>query len=194
MPYNSEASEKNYVGIEISDDLLNVAQAIIHHWSQLRWETTAVVRRFSGNNNRCVFLNYPITTWNYLKEIDQENSTETTLTRYSDYDLDEEIGKLDAMGGSLSAYFPPTGVEPIYGFVKGYNNYEVSYSYGYTSSHYMYPIIRMIEASIALELKKNPLLLQSVRLTGGDTVNYGNDGIYNLLKNIPQGKGTGQRL
>ncbi len=191
MSYNDADTAKAITGVEVSTTLLSVAQSVIHSYTIFRWSATAVTRRFSGNNNRKVYLGYPITTWGYLYEVDQENSTTTTLTRYSDYDVAEETGILDISGGSYNMYFPESKHYEQGAFVKGYNNYEVNYTYGYTSSNDLYNVVLFIEAAIALELKKNPLLLQSVRLTGGDTVTYGDNPIHKLLLNIPNGKTPG---
>lgn len=194
MSYNDSNTVEELVSTSINSTILNVAQSIIHAWTMLRWESTDVTRRFSAENNRVIFLNYPITSWDYLKEIDQENDDETELTRYSDYDLDEETGKLDISGGTYNLYFPPSETTPPGRFVRGYNNYEVSYTYGYDSSNVYYPIVQYVEAAIGLEIKKNPLLLQTIRLTGGDSVSFGNDGIHKLLLNIPTGRGTGKKI
>jgi len=197
MPYNDTDTAQALIGTagaSLTEEILNVAQAIIHKWSQLRWTDTAVVDRFSGRNNKIVFLNYPITTWNYLKEIDQQNSSENELDRYNDYDVDEKTGKLDISGGNYKAFFPETEMSsPMGRFINGNNNYEVSYIYGYDSTNNNYPIVQYVEAAIALEIKKNPLLLQTLNLTGGTTLNFGNDGIYKLLLMIPRGKGVGRK-
>ena len=194
MAYNDSDTSKAIVGKELTDDILNVAQAIIHRWTQLRWSTVAVVQLFSGRNNRVVFLNYPITSWTHLKEIDNQNSSETTLERYNEYDLDEMTGKLDISGGSYTPYFPSEAHAMAGRFIKGFNNYEASYSYGYDSTNANYEIVKYVEASIGLLIYKNPTLLGAVNLTGGDTLTFGDDAIHKLLMNIPRGKGSGRRF
>jgi len=175
MSYNSLSTAKNIVSVDLSQTLLDVATSMIHMNTPYRWAATAIVRRFSGDGTNVIYLGMPVTTFTYLKEIDEENSDSDTLDMYDDYEYDKETGRLQNYGG----------------FTAGYNNYEVSYTYGYTeTTDARYHTVLYIEAAVALMLKKNPLLLASVSLAGGDHVAFkgtqDGDALWQLLQNVPR--------
>ena len=190
MSYNDISTAKAFVGVTFTEAQLNAAQSLIHAFTDFRWEDTTVTRRFSRSElqpsikdtragvhfghtltHRVMFLNYPITTFTSLSEIDEEDGDETALTRFDDYDFDKETGQLDIFSGSSSSTI--------------YNNFEVIYIYGYTATNEFFAIVQLAEAQLALMLKKNPLLLAGISLSG-DTYNFGSNPIGNILRNIPK--------
>ncbi len=190
MAYNTISSAKTLVGVTFVQEQLDAAQSLIHAFTDYRWKATTDIRRFSRDalipatkdsragthfghvlTHRILFINYPINSVTYLRDIDEEDSTETTLTRFDDYDFDKETGRLDIFSGSSSSTI--------------FNNFEVKYIYGYDSTNEYFAIVRYAEAQLALMMLKNPLLLTSQGLTG-DNYNYGNNPIDNILRNIPK--------
>ena len=190
MSYNTISSAKDFVGVTFTEAQLNAAQSLIHAFTDLRWKDTTVTRRFSRSElqpsikdsraglhfghvltHRVMYLNYPITTFTSLSEIDEEDDDETALTRFDDYDFDKETGQLDIFSGSSSSTI--------------YNNFEVVYTYGYDANNEFFAVVRFAEAQLALMMKKNPLLLSTISLSG-DSYNYGNNPIGNILMNVPK--------
>lgn len=175
MSYNSLTTAKDIVGADLNQTILDVATSLIHAHTPFRWATTSVTRRFSGDGRNVVWLRMPVTTFTSLYEIDEEDETNNeALTIYDDFEYDKETGRL----------------ENYLGFTVGYNNYEVKYAYGYDSSNAKYHTVLYIEAAVALLLKKNPLLLASVNLAGGDKVDFrgtaDGDALWQILKNVPR--------
>ena len=170
MPYNDSESAKNFTGVEVNEALLNVAHSLIHQYTQLRWETTLHTLTFSGNGKGYKFINIPIIALTSLTEIDLENDTETEYDVYTDYNFVKETGRVDFFTG----------------FTKGYNNWEIVYTYGYSSSQEDYEKVRFAEASLGVMLTENPLLLTEITLTGGDKM------MFNASK--AEGSGAGQAV
>ena len=154
--YVVEGDTKALVGSVIPDALLTVAHSLINSYTKLRWETVTETLLFSGNGKTYKYINMPISSVTSLTEIDNEGETETTKTVYTDYDFKKEIGRLRLFKG----------------FTAGYNNWEVVYDYGYGNTQKDYGKVVFAEATIGLMLKKNPLLLTQISLTGGDKLMF----------------------
>ena len=175
MSYNTTTSAKNIIGVDVTQEQLDVAQSYIHNYSRYRWEATVETLRFSSDRGfpGRIFLNMPITTFTYLKSVDQSTTPETltTLTRYTDYDVDERTGLLfftDQYTGS-------------YNFDAEVNNFEAQYTYGYTNTDVNYNKVLLAEAQIALMINKNPLMMTEVNLSD-DTAKFAIDPIEKILQ------------
>jgi len=177
ISYNSPANAKEITGVDVTQAQLNIAQAYIHSYSHYRWEDTAVVLRFStdyGFPGR-IFLNMPITDFSYLYSIDEDADTETTLTRFTDYDYDKRTGLLFYSDSYMSNF----RLTPLL------NDFEVSYTYGFDNTNIGYQKVLFAEAQIALLIKSNPMLMNEVNLSG-DKATFGDAPIQKILKNVPR--------
>ncbi len=154
--YVVEGDTKALVGSIIPNAILNVAHSLINSYTKLRWETVTETLLFSGNGKTYKYLNMPISSVTSVTEKDNEGEIETVKTVYTDYDFIKEIGKIRLFEG----------------FIPGYNNWEIVYAYGYDNTQKDYGKIVFAEATIGLMLKKNPLLLTQITLTGGDKLMF----------------------
>ena len=173
MSYNSAASAGNLVGQSITSELLDVARSIIDSYSEYRWEETEVTEYYSGNGeDMWLSLKAPIISVDSL-EIDDVEQTE---------DTDFEVRHIEGMIRCYS------------GLPWGHDNIVITYSYGWTSDgsygadsvyNATYSKVAFAEAAIALYLKKNPLMLNSVNVEGL-TANFGDNALLKLLESVPQ--------
>ncbi len=165
MSYNTIAEAEALIGETFTQVQLNTAQQIIHRYSRYRWESTSLVNRFSSDGVGQIFLNMPVTALTYLKAIDEENSEETTLTRFDDYDYNKKTGLLVFTRAYLTSLL----------WRYDFNDFEVSYTYGFVSGDEFYgdhiDMVKSAEARLALLYKKNPLRLKNINL-GGDGINF----------------------
>jgi len=195
MSYNTLATAKAIVGVDLTQELLDEAQSIIHNYTDYRWEATTVTDTYSSKDYRAfygqgrlikslpsddasvllprselsIFLKMPVTT---LTSVTIDDVTQTADT---DYEIRMDIGELRIIAFAFIGSSSLTGVGDI----------SIVYTYGYDSSHDAFPLVQGAEARIALLMKHNPLLLPSISLQG-DAVNYGSDHIETLLKRIPK--------
>ena len=194
MSYNDPTTAKALVGATLTSEQLEVGTSIINNWTDYRWTATTEVRQFSGNGKCFYYVFNPITTWTSLIEIDEENETETTLTRYSDYDVDYRTGRIQNFLGFVGPqtvgnqrYYPQSGYIPHIPFTTGHNNYQASYTYGYDADNKYFALVRYAEAALALLIKKNPLMMGKITLTGGDKMDFDKaDPVYQIIQQIPR--------
>jgi hypothetical protein len=170
MSYCTIADAKAITGVELPQVLLDEAMALIHEYTDYRWEETSITETISGDRGKWLYLKSPIISITSIT-IDGE-----TLTEDDDYEIRHE-----------------TGMVRIYmGCSYGHDNIVVVYSYGYTSSHNRYaqtiPLVKGAEARLALFLKRNPLLLTSSGVSG-TTLPFGKDGIGKILMRVPKSPG-----
>ncbi len=195
MSYNTLATAKAIVGVDLTQELLDEAQSVIHQYTDYRWESTTVTDTYSSKDYRTfygqgkliktlpsddasvllprselsIYLKMPVTT------LTSVTIDDVTQTEGSDYEARLDIGELRIIAFAFIGSSSLTGVGDI----------KVTYTYGYDSSHDAFPLVQGVEARIALLMKHNPLLLPSISLQG-DAVNYGSDHIETLLKRIPK--------
>jgi len=194
MSYNTPATAKAITGVEPTQELLNEAQAIIHNYTDYRWEVTTATDTFSSKDYRTffgqgklvralpsddasillprselsIFLKMPVVAISSFT-IDSVSQTEGT-----DYELREDIGELRITAFAFIGSSSLTGVDDI----------SITYTYGWTSAQDTFPLVQGVEARLALLLKMNPLNLPTISLQG-DTVNYG-DAMTGLLSRVPK--------
>ncbi len=181
MSYNSLADVKEILGVDcITQAQLNIAKSYIDNYSRYRWTATEEVLRFSpdiGFPGR-IFLNMPITTFTYLKTVDESTTPETltTLTRFTDYDYDQRTGLLFFVDRYINYYITST---------PRLNSFEVSYTYGFDNTNVNYQKVRFAEAQIALLINKNPMMFSEVNLSG-DTAKFSENPIRKILMQAVQ--------
>ena len=197
MSYNTLATAKDLVGVDLTQGLLDEAQGYIHRWTWYRWSTNHTVDTFSSKDFKVfvgqrhllprqntftdenvalpprssisLFLKPPIISIDYVT-IDNNAQTEGT-----DYEYRADTGELKLISFAFISSESLTGVGDI----------KASYYYGYDATHYAWPIVLGAEARIALLLKNNPLILSQISMQG-DSANYGSDPIMQILKNVPR--------
>jgi len=195
MSYNTPETAESIVGTSISAILLEEARSLIDRQSEYRWELTTVTDTYSSreyalnlmnrnivnddyystfNNNRSeltLFLKMPVSsiTSFTIDDIDQTEGTE--------YELKEDIGQVVITNFAFFGNTSLTGTDDI----------SITYIYGYTSAHKFFPLVRGIEARIALLLQCNPLILPQINLQGDVTMFSGVLGspLDNLLSCVP---------
>ena len=174
MSYNSLSDVKDILGVDdITQAQLDIAKSYIDNYSRYRWADTDEVMRFTpdrGLPNK-IFLNMPITALTYLYSVDEEAETETTLTRFTDYNYDARTGLLYF----LDTYYNGWSTLPEL------NTFEVSYTYGFDSTNANYNKVKFAEAQIALLINKNPMLFSELNLSG-DTAKFGDNPIQKILE------------
>lgn len=179
MSYCTIPQAKAIVGVDVTQELLDEAQADIHLYTPYRWTSTTISDlTLSGNSveiidNKIVHLNSPII------EVDSLVIDGTTLTEGEDEDfqVDSEMGIIHVWSGIPNIV----------------NTVVLSYKYGFTSSHRRYadtiPVVRGAEARIALYLKRNPGLLPSLAASGA-SIRFSsiasNDTVLRYLLGIPK--------
>lgn len=174
MSYCTTPQAKSIVGVDLAQDLLDEAQAIIHNYTPHRWsETTVTDLTLSGDSKEVVdnniHLNSPIISVDSLV-VDDDTLVEG---ENEDYQVDYDNGIIYVWSGIPNIV----------------NTIVITYKYGYTSSHRMYndtiPIVRGAEARIALFLKRNPGFLGNLGVSGAN-VAFGNDHIMQYLIRVPK--------
>lgn len=194
MSYNSLSSAKAITGVDLSQELLNEAQSIIHLHSPYRWGTTTVTDTLSSKDFRMPMTHGgKITDWpsstTFPRPIDEisifvkmpiQSVTSltiggTALTEDTDFEVREDIGEIRLTSFAFIGNDSITGTGDV----------VIVYTYGFTSSNQYFPVVQGVEARIALLLKNNPLLLAGVNLSG-DTTTFANDPLEILLKRIPK--------
>ncbi len=194
MSYCTITQAKALIGAEISQELLDEAQQTIHNYTWYRWETTSATDTFSSKDFRTflghgklirslpsddasillprtelsLFLKMPVITVTSIKIDD------TALVEDTDYEIRKEIGEVRLTSFAFLGSSSLTGVGDI----------EAIYTYGWGSSHEAFKIVQGAEARIALLLKSNPLLLETIELQG-DRVNY-RGALERILNQVPK--------
>lgn len=141
MSYTKPTETKALVGIELSQVILDLAQSIIHQWTEYRWEATSHVAYFSGNGKDYIFyLNSPV------RAITSVVVDGTTLTVDDDYEIWTQTGKLRIIAGVQI----------------GNENVVVTYTYGFATSHYAFKAVSGAESEIGLYIKKNPSMGKTI--------------------------------
>ena len=168
MAYNSTATAEAIIGQSLSVDLLDVATAIIHAWTDYRWAETTISETFSGDGESFwLDLRAPIIS---ISSFTIEDISQTE-------DTDYEIRK-------------PEGRIRIYSSLAwGHDNILITYKYGWTNIYGFYsdtlPLVKLAEAQIALYIKKNPLMLRTAAI-GGITIAYQDTQIIQYLAMVPK--------
>ncbi len=134
MSYCTPEESKEIVGVQLSQIILDIAQSIIHQWTEYRWEATDGLDYFSGGKERIFYINSPV------RSITSIVADGNALTVDDDYELWSQTGKLKIL---VATEF-------------GNENIVATYSYGFTTSHYAFKAVRGAEAQIGLFIKKNP--------------------------------------
>jgi len=129
--------------------LLEIAQAIIHAYTDYRWTSTSITETFSGDGESAwLELRAPIISVTTFT-IDNVSQTEDT-----DYEIRKTEGRIRCYSG----------------LPWGHDNIVITYAYGWTDTYGFYndtlPLVKLAEAQIALYIKKNPLMLQRAALPG----------------------------
>ncbi|MDO8715318.1 MAG: hypothetical protein Q7J73_00650 [Dehalococcoidales bacterium] len=196
MSYNTIASAKALTSVDLTQELLDEAQSYVHENTMYRWEATTVTdvlsskdyRGFPGQAGRyirslpaddvsillprtelSIFLKMPIVS------ITTFTIDGTSLVDGTDYEMRADIGEVRLTSFAFIGSASLTGVGDI----------SITYIYGFTSATDTFPMVRGIEARIALLLKNNPLLLPSISLQG-DAVNYGAELLDKILHRLPR--------
>lgn len=169
MSYNSTETAENYIGQAITEELLGAARAYIDSYSEYRWEETEISETFSGDGESSwLDLRAPIISVSSF-EIDDTSQTEST-----DYELRNTEGRVRVYSG----------------LPWGHDNIEITYTFGFTAtseSHFYnatFPIVKMVEAQLALYFKKNPLKLKKLAIEGV-TIEFTDDHLRQILLQIP---------
>jgi len=152
--YNTEASALALAGQEISSELLELGQSVVHGYTKYRWASTSKVDIFSGRGEgTSLWLSFPIISVTSFT-IDFGSGTASTQTEETDFYVRKPIGELFS----------------YHGLPTGFDNLVVTYKHGWQSSDLFYQEtisrVRMAEAMIALHLKKNPLLMAQLGIPG----------------------------
>ena len=173
MSYNTLASAKAIVGVDLSQTLLDEAQSMINNYTSYRWESTQITITRSGRGmqpKNILFLSSPVISVQSLV-VDTNTWTEGT-----EFDVRKEEGILDLLAGAA--------IDD--------DNIVLQYTYGFTSSHYRYNdtinLVLGAEARIALYLKRNPLMTPSLGVTGANVSFAGvlqNDALNAYLMRVP---------
>ncbi|MCE5270823.1 hypothetical protein LLH00_06015 [bacterium] len=170
MSYNSLESAKTLLGgIEVSQENLNAARSMIDNHSEFRWEETVRTDRLSGDGESdSFFIRFPVI------EITSLMIDGVAQTEGEDFQVSKDIGRVMVFNG----------------LPKGQDNIECAYKYGYDSEHEACGLIRMVEATIALYLARNPMMVKTVNFggQGGVDIEYGT-GIPFYLSLIPTPRG-----
>jgi len=191
MSYNTADSTNNVVGVAFNQAQLDEAFSIMNRASRLRWSETTITETFSSEDfsiNRdqsfvdfkfretahniglvSIWLQYPVVS------ISSFVIGETSQTEGTDYELTEETGQVSllTMDGIGDDKEVPIG------------DISITYSYGYTSAHKDFAMVKGIEARIALLLLRDPLLTSEINLSG-DVCKFGDDPLGNQLKRLPK--------
>ena len=167
MSLNTPAAAQDIIGVLLTQSLLDEAYAMICQYTPYRWVSTTVTKTLSGDNGNYLFLNAPIISVTSLVIDD------ITLVDGTDFDIRADMGVLR-----------------VYGKITfGHDNVVLTYTYGYTDAHSRYaetyPIVKGAEARIALFLKKNPLLMQNIGVTGAN-LSFPDQTLSRLLEQVPR--------
>jgi len=170
MTYNELSQAKARVGNDITQENLDDARALMNQWSEYRWQDTLITQTFSGNGSLWLELRNPIISITSLT-ID-----EVLLVEGTDYDIRKAEGRVRVYSG----------------ISFGHDNVVVVYHYGFTETgpekdFFIDTInsVKMVEASLALFLRRNPLLLSSIDLEGSN-INFGDYGLEKILSKLPK--------
>ncbi len=169
MSYNTTATAEGIVGQSITQALLDVAKSYLDTYSEYRWASTSITETFSGDNQGWIQLRSPIITITSLT-MDDVSKTE---------DTDFEVRKIE---GVLKVFS---------GTPFGHDNIVIIYTYGWQDSDSnnfhknTIGIVKMVEAQVALYLKKNPLRLLDIGVEGV-TLKFDDNHIQQLLNPLPK--------
>ena len=173
MAYCSVTEAKEIVGQDISQVLLDEAEAIVHQYTPFRWAETTEVYKVSGDNQTHLLSMFsPIISITSIIISIPNSDTTFAYTEGYEYEVREEIGAI---------YF----YSPL---PMGNDNITITYTHGFTSAHARYdtlPIVKGAEARIALYLKKNPGMLSTLGISGAN-LQFGNSPLDRLLMNVPR--------
>ena len=167
MAYNTTSTAKDYTGQAVTTAQLDWGRKIIDMYSQYRWESTERTDTFSGDGESSwLELRSPIVSVSSFT-IDDVSQTE---------DTDFEIRKVEGMIRCYS------------GLPWGHDNIVITYNYGFTSGDALYDyltVVKQAEASLALLLKKNPLMLPAISIEG-ISVKFDQDQIQKIISSVPK--------
>jgi len=173
MPYNTLAQAQARVGNEITQENLNDARSLLDMYSEYRWESTIITQTFSGGqDNFWLDLRLPVISVTSLT-IDDVAQTEDT-----DFELRRPEGRI-RLFSSLPWGHDNIVVVYVYGFTGTSGDPEVDF---YTSTINM---VKNVEASLALYLRKNPLQMKQIDIEGG-MIAFDDNQIEKILCRLPK--------
>lgn len=167
MSLNTIATAAAITGVTVAQEHLDEAYAMICQYTPYRWMETTSTKTLSGDDGNYLFLVKPIISVTSLVIDD------ITLVEATDFDIRHDMGAIRVYSG----------------VTFGHDNVDIVYKYGYTSTHERYaetyPVVKGAEARIAAYLKKNPLMMGTLGVTGA-SLSFAEDTLVRLLAPVPR--------
>ncbi len=167
MSLNTTATALAITGVTVAQEHLDEAYGMICQYTPYRWMETIITKTLSGDDGNYLFLVKPIISVTSLVIDD------ITLVEATDFDIRHDMGALRVYGG----------------VTFGHDNVDIVYKHGYTSAHERYaetyPVVKGAEARVAAYLKKNPLMMGTLGVTGA-SLSFSDDTLMKLLASVPR--------